>query len=703
MSTPSSSITPSQIKKLTHEVSQPNTVHAAVLSYLNRSWSPIPVPYHKKGPTLDGWTTLRVTPDTIATYFGNTSLNIGILLGTPSGGLVDIDLDAPEAVALAPYFLPSTEAIFGRPSKRSSHWLYHVEDEVATVKYLDPASPGNKGMLVELRSTGCQTIFPPSLHPSGEPITWEKRGDPARLQHQTLIRAVERLAAATLLVRRWPGEGTRQTTALALAGGLLRAGWTESVVANFIQAVARAAGDEESAKRAEAAEYTSRRLASSHSATGWPSLINILGQSVVTRVQDWLNFRGAVSNPLPIEAGQAGEESRTTTMTPFATKPPLVAVCLSQVKSRRVRWLWRGRIPLGKVTILDGDPGLGKSAIALDLAARLSRQHYMPDGSSSDLDSPVTTLFLSAEDDLEDTIRPRLEAAGADLDRIHALTGDNLPTIPDDLQRLRQLIEAINAQFIVIDPLMAYLSPNVNSFRDQDVRQALAPLSRLASELMVAPTIIRHLNKANTPHALYRGGGSIGIIGQARSGLLVAPDPQDQSEQRRILAVTKTNISKPPPALAYHTEEAPNGAFRIVWEGPTHHTANSILIAPPSSEARSALAEAQDFLRQMLANGSCPSDKVDSEALKLGISKTTLKRARAELGVKAEKVGFGDDTYWVMSLLSQLPTSQESHEEDQTPEESHIFEDEPLRRLETLPTAATMETKVEEEICEWVA
>src|SRR4051812_24400647 len=105
----------------------------------------------------------------------------------------------------------------------------------------------------------------------------------------------------------------------------------------------------------------------------------------------------------------------------------------------------------------------------------------------------------------------------------------------------------------------------------------------------------------------------------------------------------------------------------------------------------------------MLTNGSCLSDKLDGEAVKLGISKTTLKRARAELGVKADKVGFGDDAYWVVSLPTQVPISQESHEEDQTREESHVSDDETLRKLETLRAAATVETEVEEEICEWVA
>lgn len=225
---------------------------------------------------------------------------------------------------------------------------------------------------------------------------------------------------------------------------------------------------------------------------------------------------------------------------------------LSDVTPSAMRWLWPGRVPFGKVTVLDGDPGLGKSLLSLDLAARTSTARPMPDGAFSDLSDPAGVVILSAEDDLSDTIRPRLEAAGADLSRIVALTAAHdtadtrLPML-SDLDAIRQAIVQVSAKLLIVDPLMAYLPGKVDSHRDQDIRRSLAPLASLAAETGVAVLVIRHLNKTEGKNALYRGGGSIGIIGAARSGLLVAKDPDDPDGERRILVPTKSNLAKLPP------------------------------------------------------------------------------------------------------------------------------------------------------------
>jgi hypothetical protein len=152
---------------------------------------------------------------------------------------------------------------------------------------------------------------------------------------------------------------------------------------------------------------------------------------------------------------------------------------------------------------------------------------------------------------------------------------------------------------VVIDPLMAYLPDHVNSHRDQHIRRAMAPVAALAERLGIALVVLRHLNKTGMGNPLYRGGGSIGLIGAARSGLLVASDPDDHSRARRILASTKSNLSALPPALAYRLEEAPNEAVRVEWEGESQHTAKSLLAASTETdEQRDALAEATSFLRE---------------------------------------------------------------------------------------------------------
>ena len=224
----------------------------------------------------------------------------------------------------------------------------------------------------------------------------------------------------------------------------------------------------------------------------------------------------------------------------------VMLIRVSDVQPERVSWLWPGYIPAGKITLLDGDPGLGKSNLTLDLAARVTRGNAMPDGSQGDIMGPADVILLSAEDGIADTIRPRLEAAGADLTRVHVLESfpdaeglETLPEIPDDLNRIERIVDARQAALIVIDPLMAYLSAGTNSFRDQDVRRALAPVKLLAERTGASVLVVRHLNKSATGSPIYRGGGSIGIIGAARAGLLVGTDPDDETGVRRVLATTK--------------------------------------------------------------------------------------------------------------------------------------------------------------------
>ena len=344
------------------------------------------------------------------------------------------------------------------------------------------------------------------------------------------------------------------------------------------------------------------------------------------------------------------------------------AIYLRDVEPERLRWLSRGRLAIGKLTVLDGDPGLGKSTMLTDWAARISRGEALPDGDPA---PPRGVVLLSAEDGLADTIRPRLEAAGADLARVVALvavpdpadpTGaGRLPAIPLDLPHVERLIADCGAALLIVDPLMAYLGEGTNAHRDQDVRRALAPLAHLAERTGVAVVLVRHLNKAASANALYRGGGSIGIIGAARVGLLVAADPDDP--ERRIVAVTKGNLAKPPASLAFHLEAIPGGdVARVVWDGGSPHTAGSLLDVPSSDEDRAerdqergARAEARDWLREVLRPGPLPAREVMTAATKDGIAPRTLDRAKADLGVVANRVGgVGAAGRWVWTMPDGL-------------------------------------------------
>ena len=325
-------------------------------------------------------------------------------------------------------------------------------------------------------------------------------------------------------------------------------------------------------------------------------------------------------------------------------QPEEIGKLLSAVEPEEVSWLWPSWLALGKLALVDGDPGLGKSAMTLDLAARVSAGKAFPDGAGCEAGGVV---LLSAEDGLADTIRPRLDAAGADTSKILSLATvpdedghDRLLSIPEDLGLIEKGIRRVGARLVVVDPLMAFLSGNTNSHRDQDVRRALAPLAGLAERTGAAVLVVRHLNKAAANNPLYRGGGSIGIIGAARMAFVVGKDPQD--EDRRVLASTKNNLAMPPTSLMFSLEEAEGGAVRVDWLGDTDVSAKDLLATPQDQEHADARSEAVEFLSDVLANGPVPSTEIIQDAEDAGIAEKTLRRAKKLLGVVAYREGESD-------------------------------------------------------------
>ncbi|WP_100501941.1 AAA family ATPase [Geodermatophilus chilensis] len=352
-------------------------------------------------------------------------------------------------------------------------------------------------------------------------------------------------------------------------------------------------------------------------------------------------------------------------MTPPVPPAPTV-ITMSDVEPERVQWLWPGRLPLGKLVVIDGDPSTGKSTLTLDLAARVSTGGTWPDGALSA--GPRDVLLLSAEDGVADTIAPRLAAAGADRLRVHVLADvpqvdedGNVRRVPPSLPRDVGLIEKVVAEkkvaFIVVDVLMAFLNSGVDSHRDQDVRGVLHQLASMAERAGCTVVLIRHLNKAGGSNALYRGGGSIGIVGAARAAYLVARDPED--EDRRIFAVTKCNLALEPPSLAYRLVDDPDhGCARIEWEdAPVEHTAASLLRGPVDDEDRTERDEAADWLLGYLTDngGTAARKDIVKAARAAGYSEATLKRAKDRAAVKHSSEGFPRQTWWSMPVGSAKP------------------------------------------------
>jgi len=259
----------------------------AARGYIARGYAVIDAPAGAKAPTRHDWPHARLIADDLDPHG-----NIGLMLGDASGGLVDVDLDTPEATAAAPYLLPSTEMRHGRVSTPCAHWWFRITDRIPqTVRYRDPDGT----TLVELRSSGCQTIVPPSVHPSGELLTWEREGEPARVDAATLSRAVAHVAVCAMLARRWP-TGSRHDAALALAGFLLRGGMSQPDAGRFVEAVARVAGDSEWNDRTRAVQDTAEGLAAGKPTTGGKRLADLIpdGAVVVGRLREWLGLHSEI-------------------------------------------------------------------------------------------------------------------------------------------------------------------------------------------------------------------------------------------------------------------------------------------------------------------------------------------------------------------------------------------------------------------------
>jgi RecA-family ATPase len=355
------------------------------------------------------------------------------------------------------------------------------------------------------------------------------------------------------------------------------------------------------------------------------------------------------------EAAQAQKEQQQAA--------ELAVIRAASVKPERVKWLWPGRIPAGKVTMLDGDPGLGKSTITLDLTARLTTASPLPDGHRPA--KPMGVFLLSAEDGVADTIVPRLKVAGANLELVTIVdhvaddAGPRPVELPADLDRIEKYAAALlygdddaeewyTPGLLIVDPVMAYLGGEVNAHRDQDVRRVLHRLKLMAESTGMAVVAVRHLNKMTGSSALYRGGGSIGIIGAARAGLLVGVDPDD--EGRRILAVSKSNLAAKPPSLAYRIVGAElYDTARVAWDGTSEHGAEDLL-SRPAERAAPKQDAAEALLQEALAKGARPRAWIEQHAMRKGVSWRTVERAKAALEVIVERRGEpgkrGGGSYW---------------------------------------------------------
>jgi hypothetical protein len=281
------------------------TIADAALDYHLRGWKPVPVSRKTKKPIGKGWQKRPFNP---AQFNGNDQ-NIAVQLGEVSGGLADVDIDSTLAIGLAPEFLPATAAVFGRRSKPASHEFYvtdlYKSEKMAAIQYKEYIDGCPGPVVVELRigadGKGAATTVPPSMHVTGELVQWVSDGEPARVAGDALKRAVLQLAVATLLLPRYPSQGSRHEGALVLGGVLARAGWSRDDITRVVEVVARHVGDDAVRDRAETAASAVDAKANGHDVPGLPRFREVWGEDTAKTLGKWLDTR-------TLRAGAAGWE-----------------------------------------------------------------------------------------------------------------------------------------------------------------------------------------------------------------------------------------------------------------------------------------------------------------------------------------------------------------------------------------------------------
>jgi hypothetical protein len=317
---------------------------------------------------------------------------------------------------------------------------------------------------------------------------------------------------------------------------------------------------------------------------------------------------------------------------------PVTTISATQVPpAERPEWLWRPYLARGTLTVLDGDPGVGKSLVALDLMARLTAGRAWPGEKAAADRAPEACLVANAEDPLADVLLPRFDAAGGARDRLDLFGGLHPGSagpvqFPRDFPALAARLRAAPCGLCVLDPMMALFPPEVTANSDQVIRSVLAPFAHLAAETGTAVLFVRHLTKRGGRKSVYRGTGSIGILGAVRTGLLAGRHPEEPG--RFVLAVTKTNLAKETPGLGYRIEDA-GGVPVVRWLKATAVAADDLC---GSFAADPAGKGPENWLRELLAAGPVPAAEVERKAAKAGIDFRALKDLKRRLKIESRRI-----------------------------------------------------------------
>jgi len=367
--------------------------------------------------------------------------------------------------------------------------------------------------------------------------------------------------------------------------------------------------------------------------------------------------------------------------------------CMANVEPCEVEWLWENRIPLGRLTMIAGMPGQGKSCVTCDMAARVTRGRPFPDRSPCEAGS---VLFIACEDDPADTIRPRLDAHHADPAKVHLLEGVELHgedktrelffTL-NDVEILEETIKEIpSLRLVVIDPIGSYIGTSANSNTDNEVRAVLAPIAEIAKKHDIAVVIVAHTRKSQATHADDMVMGSRAFTGIARAVWHLMPDSEDPD--KRLFLAGKSNLSKNNEGLSFKINGRPAA---IGWSPePERRTANEALAELFESRRKpTAKDHAANWLKGFLGNRQVVKDEILDAAKEHGHSEKAINAASYELGVIKKPVEYGGKFFWWIPVESESPQGASVSEKggesgaisstlnDNAPESARVCQSEP--------------------------
>lgn len=315
-------------------------------------------------------------------------------------------------------------------------------------------------------------------------------------------------------------------------------------------------------------------------------------------------------------------------------------ITMSDVKTTPVNWLWYPYIPYGKITLVQGDPGDGKTTFVLALAALLTNGKPMPESKPTEPLSPVTVIYQTAEDGLADTIKPRLEEVGADCSRVLVIDESEEPLSLTD-GRIEPSIIKSKAKLLILDPLQAYLGTDVDMHRANEIRPIFKSLAGIAERTGCAILIVGHMNKpSGSTKGIYRGLGSIDIAASVRSMLLVGRDKS--YENIRAMAPLKSSLAPEGCPIAFQLDD---DGFR--WIGAYDISVDDLLNGTRSEREPTKEAQASSLILEMLRDGDLPCNEICSRLAEYGIGRRTAENAKQSSGVRSFKQGVS--WYWTLN------------------------------------------------------